>query len=737
MLGGSLLLLSSGCTLLFDADWDQRLDPDGDDVHFPFDCDDRDAAVGETISMFRDADGDRYGSLDRRGNHCAADDGWTERAGDCDDADPAIHVEAAEICDGLDNDCDGIVDEWLDHRVRYPDADGDGWGEDIGRINTCVPLAGYVTVGGDCADTVPTINPGAVEVCDGVDNDCDGATDDGMTIPVWKDADGDGFGDPSLGGEQCTIPDGYAALGGDCDDDAAAVYPGAVEDCENGLDDNCDGRQDDDAFYPDIDGDGDGDMAATPVLCVAPSGWVLGAGDCDDTDAARSSRTTEICPDDIDNDCDGHVDDWIEWRDGDADGFGDPAGKRRHCVPQSGFVTNALDCLDTSSATPRLVDAATGHAGATGAFGDPFDSLTEAIATSASCIVVGPGVYAETLDLGDGPVAITSTEGPAVTVIDPGLWPCALASWPACSPTITVIGMSAVSIEGFTITGGSGYPIETVDGADTTWTLCGGAVYAEDADLLLANDRIVGVPLPDEDTSIDGTGALTTLTSAGGGLCVRGGTLDMTHVSIKTNHAVTGGGVYVDDGASVTTAQLVVEGNTAAEGAGVWMGESTFDGEQVRAWCNVSTGRGGGFFLGNGYATLAVAFADLAFDGVAGTDGPAEIDGVAGSIADLEDAIVFGGAGDATLGGKGAMRVTWTAVGDGGGATLGAGVATGDGVLITTAPLLTFTCNGDATDDSFVLSAGSSALDAGNPALTDADGTRADLGSNGGPGGVW
>jgi Putative metal-binding motif len=155
--------------------------------------------------------------------------------GDCDDHDPDVHPGAVEVCDGKDNDCNGKCDDGFD-------ADGDGYtvcGSRIRPDGTCRPAAV------DCNDNDPTIHPGAAEVCDGKDNDCNGLCDDGATI----DVDGDGFTScgtlaglvPGPGGI-CGAPTSALA---DCHDEGASstapmIFPFAHEICD-GKDDNCDG----------------------------------------------------------------------------------------------------------------------------------------------------------------------------------------------------------------------------------------------------------------------------------------------------------------------------------------------------------------------------------------------------------------------------------------------------------------------------------------------------------------
>jgi hypothetical protein len=150
-------------------------------------------------------------------------DGWTVQAGDCNDAHADVHPGASEICDGMDNDCDGLLPQ--DER----DLDRDGF-----------PGCGAQ----DCDDGDPAVNPLAIETCDGMDNDCDGAVDepDGVGTATWyRDADGDGFGTPYESLVSCAPPDGYTSDTSDCDDGDAGVHPDATEICGDGIDNDCDG----------------------------------------------------------------------------------------------------------------------------------------------------------------------------------------------------------------------------------------------------------------------------------------------------------------------------------------------------------------------------------------------------------------------------------------------------------------------------------------------------------------
>ncbi|HPF37195.1 MAG TPA: MopE-related protein [Phycisphaerae bacterium] len=246
-------------------------DDDMDGFSPPEDCDDDNFFVNpDAPEVFDGIDNNCDGVIDEGfdDDH----DGFEDTAtggDDCDDDNASIHPGAAEVCDGVDNNCADGVDEGFDQ-------DNDG----------------FTTCNGDCNDDDFFVNPDATEVCDGVDNNCNGETDEGC------DQDNDGFNTPE-----------------DCDDDNFFVNPDAPE-VFDGIDNNCDGTIDE-VFDDDLDGFED---AAT------------GGNDCNDEDSLVNPDATEVF-DGIDNNCDGTVD---EVFDDDGDGFEDSA-------------TGGNDCDDTNA----------------------------------------------------------------------------------------------------------------------------------------------------------------------------------------------------------------------------------------------------------------------------------------------------------------------------------------------------------------------------------------------------
>ena len=205
--------------------------------------------------------------------------------------------------------------------VFYPDFDGDGFG-DLGGGTVFpegeAPPEGYIPTGGDCDDGNPEIHPGAEEVYDGMDNDCDGVFDESVTLHIYPDTDGDGFGgnppqDIQAGPDGAIdVPAGFTTQGGDCNDADGAIHPGASEGSD-GIDNDCDTLIDEALYLADVDQDQYGDPSnaaefendpgADFILATASLGF-----DCDDFNANVNPGEVEILDDGMDNNCDGQVD---------------------------------------------------------------------------------------------------------------------------------------------------------------------------------------------------------------------------------------------------------------------------------------------------------------------------------------------------------------------------------------------------------------------------------------------
>ncbi len=238
-----------------------------------------------------DADGDRFypqgaGSL-------------IETDPDCNDNDANINPEAVEICNGVDDDCDRIVDE--EGNTYYLDYDRDGFGNNEVTESKCSASIDYVSDNTDCDDTNNLLFPGQ---------------------KWYDDSDGDGFGNPAVELVSCTQPTGYVLDNTDCDDTNNLLFPGQK-------------------WYDDSDGDGFGNNLAEQISCTQLEGYVLASTDCDDSSADVKPSASDICDatnNVINRNCNAADDSDLDCTDlcGDHDGDG--------FVP-TGFTSDSVFCV--------------------------------------------------------------------------------------------------------------------------------------------------------------------------------------------------------------------------------------------------------------------------------------------------------------------------------------------------------------------------------------------------------
>ncbi len=276
------------------------------------DCD-GDTDEGLLSVFYRDRDEDGFGNELETREACQRPVGYVINSGDCDDRNAQRRPGLEEVCDGLDNNCSGIVDEGV-LLIFYHDGDGDGYGNSEERREACSLPRGYAGNDQDCDDQNPWRNPGQSEICDGLDNDCDMLVDEGVLFTFYRDADGDGFGDPEETREACHVPMGYVEDNTDCDDGKSEVHPQHEEICDL-FDNDCDLLVDEGVqidLYMDWDRDGFGDVDFRPWHACEPIevdgvAYIENNRDCNDLDREINPAAPEVC-DFTDNNCDERID---------------------------------------------------------------------------------------------------------------------------------------------------------------------------------------------------------------------------------------------------------------------------------------------------------------------------------------------------------------------------------------------------------------------------------------------
>ncbi len=355
--------------------------------------------VNNPTTYYRDNDGDGFGTPGTSTVSCTPVIGYVTNSTDCNDNNAAVNPGVTEnLCNGIDDNCNGTIDEGrVDGCTNssacnynaaatcdngscvlpttwYLNADGDNYYAST-QSSCSSPGAGWVNTApsggsGDCNDSNAAINPGATEnLCNGIDDNCNGTIDEGRVngctnstacnynpaatcdngsctfATTWYlNADGDNYYASTQ--TACTSPGAgwvnTAPTGGsgDCNDNNAAVHPGATENLCNGIDDNCNGTIDEGrvngctnstacnynpaatcdngsctfatTWY--LNADGDNYYTSTQSACTSPgAGWVNtaptgGSGDCNDNNAAINPGAAEICGNGIDDNCAGGID---------------------------------------------------------------------------------------------------------------------------------------------------------------------------------------------------------------------------------------------------------------------------------------------------------------------------------------------------------------------------------------------------------------------------------------------
>ncbi len=605
--------------------------------------------------------------------------------GDCDDEDPSVHPGAADICNEVDDDCDGSTDEDPD-LAWYRDTDGDGFGRDDSPLFSCEQQAGYSPFGSDCDDGDPDIFPGAQEFCDGVDQNCDGTADELATrVDSGKngsarDGKGDGSPDSPFGSIQEAID--------------AATWCVVVGEG---------------TYYEAIDFGGKGIIVRAEA---GPESTVI------DASHDRRSVVTFASGESADAVLEGFT-----ITGGEAD---DGAGI---------MIDNASPVLRNLFIEGNTADEYGG-----GVYAGAGYAVLEDLAISGNTASYGGGVA---IASPDGVVLVDSdisgndaTYGGGVVVVDGGQ-----------------SNLSGLGIVGNDATNGGGLAVlfssqATLEDSvlERNYATAGGGVMA----------------LYDSGISVFGTEILENQASAyGGGVCMWSESwMWLEAVSIQGNIAPQGAAGNVYYYSSLGASALSVLNNGGREDSGFWVGtqasltlaNAVFDGNYyVDLGDYFGIARGGGKYLGSTSNISGAVTASydssvwLTNVTVADCEGMAAIYLEAYSMLDMLNSIVAYNSGHGIFYADSTSISAWldysdfwsNSLGDFGGYYDLA--YDGEGLLFREPEFQDLSLDLDGTNDDLHLSSTSPLLDAGSPddSYYDVDGSRNDMGAYGGSGGDW
>jgi hypothetical protein len=566
--------------------------------------------------------------------------------------DSPLEQDSQETADTVDTSTDGLAD-----------ADEDGW-----------------TVGdGDCNDDDPEIHPEAEELCNDIDDDCNGQIDDGLIENWYVDDDQDGFGNPNDYEETCDPDPDLVADGTDCDDGDPEIYPDADESCD-GLDEDCDEVIDEDT----LDGD------------------------------------------------------WF-YADDDDDGFGDPSTAVWSCDG----TANDWDCDDTDVTVPQVVDAASSALTPDGSAEYPWPTIQEGIDAANQCVIVYSGFYYENLDFYGAGILVWGVDGADVTVVDGSAEATAVVTFNSGEgPDAELTGFTLTGGEGYPDysedTGNC--DSASVESCVTyTWTWCGGGIYVDGSGPTLHDLILQENTLPQSSAwQNEGEDGWYYEYSYGGGICVRNSALAIDEVDLVDNFADQGGGAWIDANSDVDWTRSRVVGNGATDGGAFLVDGGDLSLTNVLSAFNEATGSGGGVLVHEGL--ISEVNVTHAYETSVG-GGALQLEGTV--TASILNTIIYGAINATGIAGEETVTLSAlynNVYGNENGEYEGVTNQTGTNGNISWDPMfLDVSHDGDLDNDDFGLDPLSLSVDGGYPAAAyrDVDGSTNDQGAYGGPEGDW